>query len=195
MLVVLLVFVHLVIAPLVLILRVSRPMGPKEFIYSLEYISFDESIEKQDLVIVNPPSTFLALTCLPAWASEGKPLPRHLRILASSQFGPVEVQRIDDKTITVRPRGGYLVTMFDRLFRDDQDPFSVGEKIELTGMTVEVTELTGNGRPAEAAFTFGVGLEDASLRWLQYKKGRYVPFSPPAGGRSVELPGFNPFRK
>lgn len=195
LLVVLLVFVHLVIAPLVLILRVSRPMGPKELVDSLQYMSFDESIEKQDLVIVNPPSTFLALTCLPAWASEGKPLPRHLRILASSQFGPVELQRIDDKTITVRPRGGYLVTVFDRLFRDDKDPFSVGEKIELTGMTVEVTELTDNGRPAEAAFTFSVDLEDTSLRWLQYKKGKYVPFSPPAVGRSVELPGFNPFRK
>jgi hypothetical protein len=118
-----------------------------------------------------------------------------MRILASSQFGPVEVHRIDDRTITVRPRGGYLVTVIDRLFRDDQDPFSVGEKIELTGMTVEVTELTGNGRPAEAAFTFSVDLEDTSLRWLQYKKGKYVPFSPPAVGQSVELPGFNPFRK
>lgn len=192
---VLLVFIHLVISPPVLILRAARPMGPKGFIGSLQYVSFDESIENQDLVVVNPPSTFLALTCLPAWASEGKPLPRHLRILASSQFHPVEVRRIDDRTITVRPRGGYLVTVLDRLFRDDQDPFSVGEKIELTGMTVEVTELTGSGRPAEAAFSFNVGLEDASLRWLQYEKGRYVPFHPPAVGQSIELPGFNPFRK
>lgn len=195
LLVVLLVFVHLVIAPLVLILRVSHPMGPKELIDSLQYVSFDESIENQDLVIVNPPSTFLTLTSLPAWASEGKPLPAHMRILASSQFGPVEVKRIDERTITVRPRGGYLVTVLDRLFRDDKQGLSVGERIELTGMTVEVTELRSNGRPAEAAFSFSVGLEDASLRWLQYEKGRYVPFHPPAIGWSVELPGFNPFRK
>ncbi|MHC4111380.1 MAG: hypothetical protein ACYSUY_09905 [Planctomycetota bacterium] len=192
---VLLVFIHLVIAPLVLILRVSRPMGPKGLVDSLQYVSFDESIESQDLVVVNPPSGFLALTCLPAWASEGKPLPAHMRILASSQFDPVEVHRIDNKTITVRPRGGYLVTVFDRLFRDDKQGLSVGEKIELTGMTVEITELTEDGRPAEAAFTFSVGLEDASLRWLQYKKGKYVSFSAPAVGQSVELPGFNPFRK
>ena len=170
-------------------------MGPKELVDSLQYVYFDESIENQDLVVVNPPSTFMALTCLPAWASEGKPLPAHMRILASSQFGPVEVQRIDDKTITVRPRGGYLVTVLDRLFRDDKQGFSVGERIELTGMTVEVTELMDNGRPAEAAFTFSVGLEDTSLRWLQYKNGRYETFSPPAVGRSIEIPGFNPFRK
>ena len=195
LLVVLLVFVHLVIAPMGLVFKTAFPMGPKGFIYSLEYMSFDESIENQDLVIVNPPSAFLALTCLPAWASEGKPLPRHMRILASSQFDPVEVRRINDKTITVRPRGGYLVTVFDRLFRDDKQGLSVGERIELTGMTVEVTELKSNGRPAEAAFSFSVALEDASLYWLQYKKGRYVPFHPPAVGQSVELPGFNPFRK
>jgi hypothetical protein len=194
-LMVLLVFIHLVIAPLVLILRVSRPMGPKGLVDSLQYVSFDESIENQDLVVVNPPSGFLTLTCLPAWASEGKPLPRHMRILASSQFHFVEVQRIDDRTITVRPRGGYLVTVFDRLFRDDKQRLSVGERIELTGMTVEITELTDNGRPAEAAFTFSVDLEDTSLRWLQYEKGKYVPFRPPAVGQSVELPGFNPFRK
>jgi hypothetical protein len=192
---VLLVFIHLVIAPPMLILRVARPMGPKGFVGSLKYVSFDESIENQDLVVVNPPSTFLAMSCLPAWASEGKPLPAHMRILASSQFGPVEVRRINDKTITVRPRGGYLVNIFDKLFRGDQHRLSLGERIELTGMTVEVTELTRDGRPAEAAFTFSVGLEDASLRWLRYDKGRYVPFSPPAVGKSVELPGFNPFRK
>jgi hypothetical protein len=192
---VLLVFIHLVISPPMLILRVARPMGPKGFIGSLQYVPLDELIEKQDLVVVNPPSTFLALTCLPAWASEGAPLPAHMRILASSQFAPVKVHRIDERTITVRPRGGYLVTVLDRLFRDDQDPFSVGEKIKLTGMTVEVTELTDKGRPAEAAFTFGVELEDSTLRWLQYRDGRYVPFIPPAVGQSVELPGFNPFRK
>jgi hypothetical protein len=192
---VLLVFIHLVISPPMLILRVARPMGPKGFIGGLQYVPFDESIENQDLVVVNPPSAFLAMTCLPAWATEGKPLPAHMRILASSQFGPVEVKRIDERIITVRPRGGYLVTILDKLFRSDQNRFSVGDRIELTGMTVEVTELTGNGLPAEAAFSFSVDLEDASLRWLQYQKGRYVPFHPPAVGQSVELPGFNPFRK
>ncbi len=107
----------------------------------------------------------------------------------------MQIHRIDERTITVRPRGGYLVTILDKLFRSDQNRFSVGDRIELTGMTVEVTELTDNGRPAEAAFTFSVDLEDESLRWLQYKGGKYVPFHPQAVGLSVELPGFNPFRK
>jgi hypothetical protein len=192
---VLLVFIHLVISPPMLILRVARPMGPKGFIDSLQFMSFDELIENQDLVVVNPPSVFLAMTCLPAWASEGKPLPAHMRILASSLFHPVEVRRIDERTITVCPCGGYLVNIFDKLFRGDQHGFSVGDRIELTGMTVEVMELTEKGLPVEAAFTFNVGLEDASLRWLQCQNGRYVTFFPPDVGQSVEIPGFNPFRK
>lgn len=196
LLAVLFILIHLVIAPLVLPFKAAHPMGPKEFIDSLQNLtSFDRSIEKQDLVVVNPPSAFVALTCLPAWASEGQPLPRHLRILSSGLFQPVKMQRIDDKTIKVRPRAGYLGFVFDKLFRNEQHALSVGDRIELTGMTVEVTELRSDGRPAEAAFIFSVGLEDASLRWLQYKKGKYVPFRPPAVGRTVELEGFNPFRK
>lgn len=195
LLAVLFIFIHLIIAPLALSFRAAYPMGPKEFIDSLQNtMSFDRSIENQDLVVVNPPSAFVALTCLPAWESNGQPLPRHLRILASSQFRPVEIHRINDKTIKVRPRDGYLVLVFDKLFRNKQHSLSVGDKVELTGMTVEITELTSDGRPAEAEFTFTVGLEDPSLHWLQYKDGRFVSFSPPAIGRSVKLPGFNPFR-
>jgi len=195
LLAVLFILIHLGIAPLLLPFKAAFPIGPKEFIDSLQNLnSFDRSIEKQDLVVVNPPSAFVAFTCLPARAANGQPLPRHLRILSSGLFQPVKMQRIDDKTIKLRPRVGYLGFVFDKLFRNEQHALSVGDRIELTGMTVEVTELRSDGRPAEAAFTFSVSLEDPSLHWLQYKNGRYVSFSPPAVGQSVELPGFNPFR-
>jgi hypothetical protein len=196
LLVLLLVLVHFVFAPLSLLIHSASPMGPREIIGSLQNIaSFDESIENQDLIIVNPPSAFVSLTSLTAWAAEGQPLPRHMRILCSSLFRPVKVQRTDEKTIKVRPHVGYLVFVFDKLFRGDQHALSIGDRVELTGMSVEVTELTDDGRPAEAAFTFSVVLEDPSLRWLQYKEGSFVTFSPPAVGQSVELPGFNPFWK
>jgi hypothetical protein len=59
-------------------------------------------------------------------------------------------------------------------------------------MTVEIMELTGDGRPAEAAFTFTVPLEDPSLRWLQYKNGSFVPFTPPAIGENMVLQSEKP---
>jgi nucleoside-diphosphate-sugar epimerase len=54
-------------------------------------------------------------------------------------------------------------------------------------IVVDVDEPTGDGRPDEAAFTFAVLLEDPSLRWLQYKDGSFIPFSPPAIGKTVVL--------
>jgi hypothetical protein len=89
--------------------------------------------------------------------------------------------------LVVRPRRGYLAWAVDQLFRSEQHPMSVGQRVELTGMTAEVTALTNDGRPAEATFTFGVPLEDPSLRWMQWHEGRFVPFPLPAIGETVEL--------
>ena len=64
---------------------------------------------------------------------------------------------------------------------------SLGQRVELTGMTVTVTALTEDGRPAEAAFRFSVPLEDTSLRWLNWKDDMFQPFAPPAVGETVVL--------
>jgi hypothetical protein len=79
------------------------------------------------------------------------------------------------------------------MFRDKKHAFRVGDRVELTGMAVEIRKLTGDGRPAEAAFTFAVALEDPSLRWLQYKDGSFVPFIPPAVSQTVVLQAENLF--
>ena len=55
-------------------------------------------------------------------------------------------------------------------------------------MTAEITGLSAASDPTEVAFHFDVPLEDASLRWLQYKDGEFVPFVPPRVGITVELP-------
>ena len=54
-------------------------------------------------------------------------------------------------------------------------------------MTVKITKTTSDNRPYEAAFIFDVPLEDTSLRWLQFKDGAFVPFTPPAIGETVVL--------
>jgi len=184
------ILIHLIIAPLVLPVRATYPMMPKKFSDKLILTeALDESVVNQDLVIVNPPVTFLFLQSPLVWECNSQPIPRHLRILTSSLFQPVKIYRADAKTLVIRPEYGYYAFVLDALFRNKQHPFSVGDRVELTGMTVEITELTGDGRTAEAAFIFSVPLEDPSLRWLQYKDGAFVPFTPPAIGQRVVLPG------
>ncbi|MHC4623653.1 MAG: hypothetical protein ACYS4W_07090 [Planctomycetota bacterium] len=185
---------HLVVAPPALAFRSAYPLGPKQLLDKMMINRpLEVSVEEQDLVIVNPPIAFFACCSVLTWAGEEWPVPRRLRVLTSSLFETVRVHRPDERSLVVRPAYGYYAWVLDGLFRTEKHPFHVGDRIELTGMTVEITKLTGDGRPAEAAFTFSVPLEDSSLRWLQYKNGQFVPFYPPAAGESMELAGENPF--
>jgi hypothetical protein len=186
--VLLLVLRHVLLAPLLLPLRAHPSMRPMESAHQVEIDGpLDDAVRGQDLVVVNPPAAFFASASVLEWAAEEEPMPRHVRILTSSLLGSVEVHRSGRNTLVVRPEYGYIAWVLDELFRSDRHPLSVGDTVELTGMTVEVTKLTEDGRPAEASFTFSVPLEDDSLRWLQHKDGRFVPFAPPAVGETVVL--------
>ena len=55
-------------------------------------------------------------------------------------------------------------------------------------MTIEITAVTDDGRPAEAAFHFTPKLKSPFLRWLRWEDGVYVPFVLPAEGETVTLP-------
>jgi hypothetical protein len=189
------ILVHLIIAPLMLPVRVAYPMIPKKHAHKLVLTeALDESVRNQDLIIVNPPIVFLMLESPMIWECNNQPMPRHIRYLTSSYLQPVAVYRPDAKTLIVRPTYGFYPYVLDSLFRNEDNPFSVGDKIELTGMTVEIREKTRSGNVAEAAFIFSVALEDPSLRWLQHKDNAFVPFTPPAIGQKVVLPGRNLFR-
>lgn len=190
------ILIHLIIAPLVLPVRAAYPMIPRKFSDKMMITEgLDESVVNQDLVIVNPPITFLMLQSPMIWECNNQPIPRHLRVLTSSRFQPVEIYRPDAKTLIVRPAYGFYAHVLDALFRNKQNPFSVGDRVELTGMTVEIREISNDGQVAEAAFIFSVALEDPSLRWLQYKDGAFVPFTPPAVGQKMVLPGGKLFRQ
>lgn len=179
---------HAVISPLNLPIRAASPMGPQ---YVLDRLYLKQppgpQIEKQDLVVINAPTIFVVMTSPLVWASENAPMPKHMRVLSSSLFQPVDVRRMDEKTLVVRPSPGFLAWLDDRLCRGEDRPMTVGQKVNLTGMSVEVTALTWDGRPAEAIFRFDVPLEDQSLKWLQWKDGGFLPFTPPPVGQSVTV--------
>ena len=73
---------------------------------------------------------------------------------------------------------------------------AVGDTVNLTRMTVEITALTSDGRPQEVLYRFSVPLEDPSLHWLQWKEGGYVSFAPPPIGETLNLPpALGPFER
>jgi hypothetical protein len=169
-------------------------------------------VEQQDVVIVNMPSPgqFMYVPALRKLRQQ--PTPLRARILAPG-YSAVEVTRLDDHAVLIRPEDGYLArpgimartkeSLFplihpahgypygDGFLRSSAFPMTVGQRVELTGMRAEITKLTDDGRPAAARIEFTAPLEDPSLRWLQWDwaQNDYIPFSLPEVGQTVRVPG------
>ncbi len=56
--------------------------------------------------------------------------------------------------------------MNDGNHRPDRSGRQVGQVVALSAVTIEVTEMTSDGRIAQAAFTFAHPLEDNRYVWL-----------------------------
>jgi hypothetical protein len=191
--VVLLALAHLVLAPVLLPLRVLTVGLVAGMAQALEAsIPTDDAIRDQTLVIL---SSSAELTTLPPWMQRqvlGVRRPRSLRVLASC-FGDLRVSRVDARTLRVRPERGFLDNELLRMVRGLSRPFRPGDEIALSDVRVRVREVTGDGRPAEVDFTFGVPLEDASLLWMRLQAGgALAPWPPPAVGESQVLPSVAP---
>jgi hypothetical protein len=191
--VVLLALSHLVLAPLFLPLRVLIVGLISGMGNQLEAsIPTDETIRGKTLVIL---SSAAELTTFPPWLQRqvlDVPRPRRMRLLATC-FARLRVSRVDATTLRLRPEKGFLDNETLRMARGLSRPFHVGDEVLLSDLRVRVREVTADGRPAEADFTFPVPLEDASLLWTRLQAGgRLAPWSPPAVGESQLLPSVQP---
>jgi hypothetical protein len=179
--------VHGVLAPLLLMPRAlfAKAVGDVA-LRAVASAPADEALRGQTLVIVN---TLDVITSgyVPIYAAaQGRPRPAHLRCLGIAD-SPVRATRVDPTTLVLRPERGFFGTPMDELVRARSIPFVRGDRVELPGFRVEVTDVTDDGRPAEVTFRFDVPLEDASLRWITWHRGTFVPFRPPAVGASASV--------
>jgi len=206
---VVLAIVHLVLAPVAL----ARTAGYfKKYSHVLtraaDTLPTDPAARLQTVLIVNTPTyalfTYSTLTRL----MYGEPYLCRTLVLGSGSC-TMELSRPDERTLVIRPEGGYLAPVgggrlvqeaerllfdqrrafltLDRLYRDTT-PMRVGQRVNLIGVTAEITAITDDGRPAEVAFRFAMKLENRLFRWMQWKNGSYVPFALPAVGETIILP-------
>jgi hypothetical protein len=146
----------------------------------------DALMPRDTLVLVNSPELTGGYVQLIRIARGGV-VPGRVRLLAPA-YRPLKVTREDERTLRLRLDGGWFFYRVERLIRGDIRGLRLGQRITLSGMQVEVTELTPDGRPTEVLARFDKTLEDAEYRWFSYRNGRLVPFQPPAIGASVTLP-------
>ena len=201
--------IHLVFAPLGLATTAVNVNTFGTFIErAAESLPSDPGVTNQTVLIVNTPTVFISVYGPLIQGLEGRPTPSQSLILGSGIY-PMTVGRPGPNVLTIRPDGGflappgspqpgheatqpafhpsYLFQMLDTLYRDDT-PMEIGDLVAYGSARVEVTEVTMDGRPSEVSFHFEVDLEDPVLRWLQWNEGVYLPFEPPAIGKTVMLP-------
>jgi hypothetical protein len=179
-----LLFVHLPLAALRLPLEATttRRLGPQVLVQLPE----NTPLEGRSLVIVNGPIAFIAQHVGLDRAALGWSIPRTTRTLAPS-FSAVNIERPDERTLVLRSSTGWLASPLDTLVRKLERRFSVGERVELPEVVVEVLELTKDGRPAAIACHFVRALEDPSFFWVYWSDGRYQPWKPPGVRESIDL--------
>jgi len=146
----------------------------------------DDALNGTTVVVVNGPVAFWAMHLPITRAALRESVPK-VRVLSPS-MSDVHIERVDARTLLLRPGAGYLSQPFDGLYRSIRNRFRAGDIVNLGDVNVRVTRLTPDGRPAEIAARFTAPLEDTSLRWVQWKDESYQPWTPPAVGATTELP-------
>ncbi len=177
---------HLAVSPAMLMARSFSPTGDVLIGGFYLRLPFDERIRRQELIVVNPPSVLHMAYLLPERELAGERLPKRVLSLASG-MQPVTVERIDERTLMVRPEGGYLRWLFDRLFREEGDALGVGDTVDLTGVKIRVNELNEAGRPAVVRFEFARSLDSPRYRWVCFEDGAFGECVPPAVGERWQI--------
>ena len=101
----------------------------------------------------------------------------------------VDLRRIDEKRLEVRPRDGFLSRVFNRIYRGRAHPIPRGRTVDLLGVQITVSEVNQWGEPLAAVFEFALPLEHPRYRWVVWRGGRYEPFTPPGVGASARVHG------
>jgi hypothetical protein len=179
---------HLVVAPLLLPVRANLLALTYGRVHAVAVPSIpsDDQLGKQTLVIANAPDFLIAASTFLRMADGGVAAARYRTLAITTDA--ISWQREDETTLVATVPEGLLRDPFSTLNRGDQVPFRAGDRVELTGLAVEVVAVVG-GRPSVIRYHFALPLEDPSLRWLTWSGDRFVPWSPPApGSQTVEPP-------
>ncbi len=180
---------HLVIGPLLLPVR---SMGIAQVHAAIDRadksVPSDPSVADRIVVYMNPPADPFASYIPVTRAVAGTQRPKTQRWVATGETA-VHVERVDDRTLRVRPDLGYLLLASEKLFRNTaKHPFSPGDRIQIPELDVTVEKVTSDGRPDTVLARFDRPLEDKGYLFMAWIGGGYTPFTPPGVGSTTTIP-------
>ena len=150
-------------------------------------INDSEAVRERTVVLINPPVDAYAGYIPPLREAQGRPRPRALRWLATGASA-VTITRVDATTLRVRPDAGFLSQSSERMQRNPDNAMPLGYRVVFSDLTIEVTALTDDGRPAEILAHFAAPLEDPRYELLRWGDGHFVPLAPLPIGASRRFP-------
>lgn len=121
--------------------------------------------------------------CLPLYYAHvtrklrGEPELQKLYWLSSSSEG-THFRRMGLNELRVTSPAGFWDARWEE--RSPELPFHVGDKVELSEMSLRVVEVTADGRPSTVDFAFREPLESSHYSWLNWQGGKLEPFVPPS---------------
>jgi hypothetical protein len=185
-LVLVLVLLHLVLAPPFLVLRSRSMIAVARVLDRAEAsVPVDPS---RTVIIATTPSDALAAYIPITRLSRNQPRPPHLYWLTTATTA-VTFERVDERTLRITPSEGFLRHGVDQMTRSARARrFTIGERVPLSGLVIEIETVTPDGRPNSVLARFSVPLEDPSLMWLRFEGKAYVAYRPPAIGSRETLP-------
>jgi hypothetical protein len=177
--------VHL---PLALILAPLRSLSMMPIGGSLARAAWTAPVTDEDrtLVVLNSPDALYCNYSMWIRRAEGIPGPAAVRCLGTSQT-PVTVMRTGPRTLELKAQGGYLQSVMDRLFRSEEVPFSAGDDVDLSDMTIRILEVTEEGRPLRVSVTANQVFEMAPYDFAVWEGREYEAFELPKVGETVEI--------
>lgn len=178
---------HLLLSPIVFLLALHQMVLFEGVVERhARGLPDDPRLASQRLVIVNAPDAAFASYITIVREERGQVVPAKLLVMGVG-VRPLELERLDDRTVTLTSQAGLVGDSTDRLTRG-YEPFVVGDVIKLSDSTVEIIAVNADGVPTEVCFSFARPLENEAFRWMQWKDQTLVPFTPPKVGERVSFP-------
>lgn len=160
---------------------VSRPLD--------EVIGVASSAPGRPVFVVNLPSDGLTAYVGPTCEDRGERCASVHALTAT--LDPVTVSRPTAERLVLRVPAGLFKTLGDRMLTR-ADRFAVGQRFPFAGGAVATIDRLGDdGRPTEVRVDFPTPLEDGRRRFVRFDAEGPHPWTPPAVGAEVDLPGID----
>jgi len=165
---------HLILAPLLLpVMTYSTKLMAAAVSNKPSYFNDVDNISNKRLILFSPPlASSLAIAGLRFYRNA--PMPERIWTITTLE-GELE-SRVKGNQLILSREDGFIVTPTEQAVRDmDKYPFSVGDRVALSGLTIEITKVTKAGRPMQLQLTFDEAVDSDVYEFLEWniQKGQY----------------------